>query len=391
MKNNTLLTLLCLCLGSTPLWAPKGKDDNTPESPKPVAAAANPSTSQLTTPAFAEHPESFTLMTWVIQTLQSTEPEHAAHKEVLLQQCATTVALKILGRLTLPHNTTDLMAPFTNVCSLSLDCITSKDLPLLPCPKKLQSLLLNFSKFETISNIQHYTNLHTLKFHATSLGDTDQEPNQTERLGGLTQLQNLRTLDCGTLFTLDGSAPDKRALLLRILDSNPDIEAFTCTGGVATDVVQALANLPLRRLSLMNGEIDNDKFALLPFNTLEELRLYETHTPTELTSLEPLQGSHLRVLHLRNQENLGDTQVICSMPNLEELDLNYCRLTDEQAEPLLQLSQTLHQLNLDTQESRLSPEMRYRLQDTFAYKISLKVWPDDTFKGNSPLGRALTS
>ena len=131
--------------------------------------------------------------------------------------------------------------------------------------------------------------------------------------------------------------------------------------------MQALANLPLRRLLLMSGYIDSDKFARLPFDTLEELILSGSST---LTNLEPLQGSHLRVLHLHCQENLGDTQVIGSMPNLEELDLCYCRLTDEQAEPLLQLAQRLRQLQL-IGNPRLSAEMRQRLKAAFGDKVSL--------------------
>ena len=158
-----------------PLWAPR-EEDQMQATPKPVAAAAHPS------------PESFTLMTWVIQTLQSTEPEHAAHKEVLLQQCATTVALKILGRLTLPHNTTDLMAPFANVRSLSIYRVYLDDLPLLPCTEKLESLALTQCVFQAIQNIAHYTNLHTLQIAKMSHSVTEQDPNPTHRLAVLTQL-----------------------------------------------------------------------------------------------------------------------------------------------------------------------------------------------------------
>ena len=347
-------------------------------TPKPVAAAAHPS------------PESFTLMTWVIQTLQSTELEHAAHKEVLLQQCATTVALEIRGRLTLPDDTTDLMAPFRNVCSLSLTCITSKDLPLLPCPKKLQSLLLNFSKFETISNIQHYSNLHTLQFRSMPLEFTDPGPRKTERLGGLTQLRTLRTLHCGSLFTLDGRAPAESALFIGILDNNPEIEELESCGAVAEDVVRKLAHVSLRRLSLSYGQLNDARFALLPFGTLEALslsglntltsleplrgsplRVFQLATQENLSDLEPLRDSPLRVLHLANQENLGDTlaQVICSMQNLEELDLFECRLTDAQAESLLQLEPKLHKFGLHSSDFRMSLEMRQRLKEVFGDKL----------------------
>ena len=356
MKNKTLLTLLCLCLGSTPLWGPKGKDDNTPEGPRPVAAAAHPS------------PESFTLMTWGIETVQSTDPKYAKQKRAMLMQFATTVELEIRGSLTLPNDTTDLMAPFKNVCSLSLTCITSKDLPLLPCPEKLQSLVMQFSNFETISNIQHYTNLHTLKFHAMSFEVTDQGPSKTERLGVLTQLHKLRTLHCDTLLASTRRPPEEAALFIRILDNNPEIEEFQCNACLAEDVVRKLAHVSLRRLSLSYSQLDDARFALLPFGTLEEFSLDGLNT---LTTLEPLRGSQLRVFDLANQENLGDTlaQIILSMQNLEELKLSDCRLTDAQAEPLLQLAPKLHKFTLQSSNFRMSPEMRQRLKDAFGDKL----------------------
>ncbi|MEH0001965.1 MAG: hypothetical protein V6Z78_00080 [Holosporaceae bacterium] len=382
MKNIAFLTLLCVCLGNLPLAALKGKDDDTPENPKPVAAAASLNESQATTPAMAKaaprkvvsRPEIFVLNAEACTIMQSTAPGQAEEKEDLLENAARAVGLRIMSPLTLPDDTTALMAPFANVRSLSIEGATLGDLPLLPCPDKLESLMLSHSVFQTIQNITDYTNLHTLQIVNTSLSITDQGPSKTDRLAVLTQLHKLRTLNCWTLFTLDHRAPEERALLIRILDSNPEIEDFTCAGGVATDVVQALANLPLRRLLLMNGEIDNDKFALLPFGTLEELRLQGTHT---LTNLELLQGSALRVFQLHNQANLDDTlpQVICSMPHLEELDLSYCRLTDEQAEPLLQLSQRLRHLNLDSHEPRLSDDMCQRLEAAFGDKVSLAIFP----------------
>ncbi|MGB0918960.1 MAG: hypothetical protein ACPGUZ_00325 [Holosporaceae bacterium] len=387
MKNITLCSFLLLCLGSMPLWALKGKDDDTPENPKPMAAAANPSTSQTTTPAVAKAaprevvmipPKTFILDIQALTTLRSTAPKHAKKKEALLEDAARTVKLQI-GRTKCHPMFTDhvpqLMEPFKNVRSLCIDNIIVKDLPLLPCAEKLESLVITFSGLEAIRNITRYTNLRTFQIRGTSLGIINQNSNQTDRLAMLTQLHKLRQLNCSHFLTLDDRAPEDSALLIRILDNNPEIEDFTCAGGVATDVVQALATLPLRRLLLMSGEIDDDKFALLPFGTLEELRLHGTHTLTDLT---PLQGSHLRVFHLHGQENLGDTQVIGSMPNLEELDLNCCHLTDAQAEPLLQLAQRLRHLNLDSSHPRLprlSPEMCQSLKTAFGDKVSLKIWP----------------
>ena len=296
MKNITLCAFLLLCLGSMPLLALKGKDDDTPENPKPVAAAASLNASQARPKPKAAprkvlpRSEPFVLKIETCKILQSTEPGDAEEKEALLEHAARAVELKLCGLLPGANDATQLLAPFfVNVRSLFIVSSTFNDLPLLPHPEKLESLAL-----------------------------------------------------------------------------------FTCAGGIAEDGVQALANLPLRRLLLMDGDIDNDKFALLPFDTLEELRLPGTHTITDLT---PLQGSRLRVFHLYDQENLGDTQVICSMPNLAELVLNHCRLTDEQAEPLLQLSQKLRQLNLDSRHPRLLPEMCQRLEEAFGDKVSIEVIP----------------
>ena len=375
MKNITLCAFCLLCLGSMPLWATKGKDDNTADNPKPVAAAASSSASQArpkptaTPRKVVSRPEPFVLGASVLKVLQSTAPGHAKEKKALLENAAGAVELKISSPLTVPDDTTQLMAPFANVRSLSINNGHLEDLPLLPCPEKLESLVLEHNIMQAIQNITHYTNLHTLRIKDKRLSFTAQDPNQTERLSVLTQLHNLRTLDCGTLFTLDGSSPEESALLIRILDSNPGIADFTCTSGLADDVVQTLARFPLRRLSLMNSEIDSDKCALLPFDTLEELRLYGRHT---VTNLEPLRDSALRVLHLQCQKNLGDTQVICSMPHLEELDLRYCRVTDTQAKPLLQLASRLRHLKLDGSLPRLSAKMHQMLKAAFGDKVSLE-------------------
>ena len=363
-----------------PLLSLKDKVNDTAENTKPTAAAASPSTSQTTTPAVAKvaprkvASKPFILNVQAFIMLQSIEFQNPEEKEALLKNAARAVELKIGYPRTWTPEANQVIAPLTNVRSLFISAATANDLPLLPCPEKLGSLTFGHNAFQTIQNIAHYTNLHTLRLSNKSLSVTNQDPNKTDRLAVLTQLHNLRTLHCGTLFTLDHKAPDERALLIRILGSNSEIQDFTCAGGVATDVVQALATLPLRRLLLMNGEIDDEKFARLPFNTLEELRFYGRHTLTDLT---PLRDSALRVFHLHNQENLNDTlpQVICSMPHLEELDLRFCRLTDAQAKPLLQLSQRLRQLKLGGGRPRLSTEMCQRLKAAFGDKVSLETRP----------------
>ena len=178
MKNGNLLTLLCLCLGSTPLWALKGKENDTEESPKPVAAAARPSASQATTPAAAkaaprkvviQRPKPFILNAKTLAILQSTARENAEKKEDLLEHAARADDLKIQG-CALPNDTTGLMLRFVNVRSLEFRFVTDKfrviadDLPLLPCPEKLKSLMLNRNAFQAIQNITSYTNLRTLWF-----------------------------------------------------------------------------------------------------------------------------------------------------------------------------------------------------------------------------------
>lgn len=79
----------------------------------------------------------------------------------------------------------------------------------------------------------------------------------------LTQLHNLRTLNLRHLFTVDGSASEGSAVLIRVLNSNLEIKDFQCVGRLAENVVQKLTTLPLRRLDLLDGAIDDDKFAKL--------------------------------------------------------------------------------------------------------------------------------
>lgn len=141
---------------------------------------------------------------------------------------------------------------------------------------------------------------------------------------------------------------------------------FYETKGIASH--QPFCQTSLRRLSLSYSQLNDARFALLPFGTLKEFSLSGLNT---LTSLEPLRGSQLRVFDLANQENLGDTlaQVIFSMSKLEELDLFECRLTDAQAESLLQLEPKLHKFGLHSSDFRMSPQMRQRLKEVFGDKL----------------------
>ena len=145
MKKIILCTFCLLCLGSMPLWAPQG-EENTQESSNLVAAAAKPITSQAKHKPKAaprkvpSRPEPFILNTESLEILQSTAPGHAEAKEALLEHATRAVELEIVGRLTLPNDTTKLMAPFANVRSLSIQRVSLDDLPLLPCTEKLESL-----------------------------------------------------------------------------------------------------------------------------------------------------------------------------------------------------------------------------------------------------------
>ena len=230
MKNITLCKFLLLCLGSMPLLALKGKDDDTAENPKPVAAAASPSTSQATTPAVAKAPprkvltppESFVLTARTYTILQSKTSWDAQDKKALLEKAEPAVKLKITYPHTWSPEANQAIAPLTNVRSLVISksflftsSAPSNDLPLLPCPEKLESLSFCHSTFQTIQNITHYTNLHTLRLSHKVSDVIKQDPHKIARLAVLAQLQNLRTLHCGTVFTLDHRAPDERKLFIQ--------------------------------------------------------------------------------------------------------------------------------------------------------------------------------
>ena len=125
MKNITLCSFLLLCLGSMPLWATKGKDDDTPKNPKPVSAAASLNVSQATTTAVANGAPRkvvslFVLDASALNVLQSTEPGDAEEKEALLEHAARAVELKLCGLLPGANDATQLMAPFANVRSLRM-------------------------------------------------------------------------------------------------------------------------------------------------------------------------------------------------------------------------------------------------------------------------------
>ncbi|MEH0002178.1 MAG: hypothetical protein V6Z78_01190 [Holosporaceae bacterium] len=293
MKNTIFYTCLLLCLGSMPLWAPK-KEDQTQESPKLVAAAANPSASQTATSAVAKSvprkammppSEPFCLDAETCKILQSTVPADAEAKEDLLADAARAVALYVSDLTFLSGDTKKLMALFANVRSFEM---------------------------------------------SPYIGECLSDAEQLESVFG--QLKNLRKLSCESLLTLDGSDPAQVNLFARIVKNNPRIEDFQCASAVTEEVVRMLGRLPLRELHMVDCGIDDAKFELFPFDTLELLVLRGVNST--LSKLPPLQNSGLYGFSLYSGNGSNDTWylVICSMqhlvkllkrePQMRELNLN---------------------------------------------------------------------
>ncbi|MGB1230488.1 MAG: hypothetical protein ACPG7U_04930, partial [Holosporaceae bacterium] len=299
MKDIAFFTLLCVCFGNLPLAALKGNEDDTPENSKPVAAAASPNASQARPMAKAAPrkvvilpPESFILDAKALAILQSTAPEHAEKKEALLEHAVRAVELRIEGPLALPDDTTALMALFVNVKALRMGgAVTASTLPLLPCGDKLESLALGY---QTI----HYDNPDSLEISWFTT------PLKTlEACFAIKHLKRLRMFESWDLLTLDGSAPAEQALFEHIVQNNPQLSKIILSGCLSEDAVRTLATLPLSELDLIESEINDTQLALLPFDTLEELRL---SGPNTLTHLTPLRDSRLRVLGLPTNTCFND-------------------------------------------------------------------------------------
>lgn len=372
MKKITLCTFFLLCLGSMPLWAPHGEEGQTQENPKLVAAAANPSALQTETPAVAKaaprkvvlpRPQPFVLDWQSLRTLQSTEPKDAEAKERLLEHAACTVYLHIEGEtqrlLVLPDNTTMLMEPFVNVRHLTITSVDSVDLPLLPCPKNLESLMTYRVTLWSTRNIQRHSCLQKLALDHMEFETTGQHPNQTDRLAVLAKLQNLRELH----VALHDGTPIEEKLFERIVQNNPQITDFNYSGVVTEGFVRSLGTLPLVTLLLRDSQIDDVKFAFLPFNTLQTFHLEGVH---KLTDLAPLHGASLRVLGLACYTHVDEAffQAIRSMQTLEEFYLSSGFLTDEQGELFLRWAQELSSLHL-TCSRGFSEEMCEKLRKAF--------------------------
>ncbi|MGB0918977.1 MAG: hypothetical protein ACPGUZ_00420 [Holosporaceae bacterium] len=393
MKQITLCTFFLWCLGSMPLWAPK-KEDQTQESPKCVAAAANPSVLQTTTPAAAksvprkvvQRPEPFVLEKQSLKTLRSTAPEDAKAKEALLEHAARTFDLK-LQNVTLRGDTTELMAPFVNVRSLELRFVTDEcrvvadDLPMLPCPQKLESLFVGISIFKTVNNIKYYPNLRTLvlkefKIQPPERGPSFALPNQDAYFAMIAPLKNLHRFHCeqALLSGLNDKATHERSLML-FLENNPQINDLSLTGWVSPDILERLEALPLRTFSLRACTVYTGLQSLLSCKTLEEVTVRRINDKTDLACLR---DAPCRVLSLKGYKlSVKSARVLCAMTELKELSLSFSALNDPVVSELLTLAPQLHTFHLESYQE-ISPEMRQKLRNAFGDRVSFSkraiVW-----------------
>ena len=375
MKNIALCTSLLLCLGSMPLWAPS-QEDQTQESPKLVAAAANPSALQTATPAVAksvprkvvQRPEPFVLDKQSLETLQSTAPEHAEAKEALLEHAARTFDLK-LQDVTLRGDTTELMAPFVNVLSLELR-VDADDLPVLPRPQKLESLFVGICVFKTVNNIKYYPNLRTLDLKDFQIQPPEGgrvRPDRDAYFVMLAPLKNLHRFHCeqALLSGLNRNATHERSLRL-FLQNNRQINDLQFTGWVSPDVLERLKALPLRTLSLGADKRDMGLRSLLWCKTLEEVTVRRIYHETDLACLR---DSPCRVLSLEGHEMRAESaRVFCAMTELKELNLSFYYLEDPVVNELLILAPHLQTLTLESNEE-ISFEMRHKLREAFGDRV----------------------
>ncbi len=386
MKQITLCTFFLCCFGGMPLWAPHGEEGQTQENPKLVAAAANPSVLQTKTPAVAKslprkvlmsRPEPFVLDSQYLRTLQSTEPKDADAKEKLLEHAARTFDLK-LQNVTLRGDTTELMAPFVNVLSLELRFVTDKfrvvadDLPMLPCPQKLESLFVGISIFKTVNNIKYYPNLRTLVLKEFKIQPPEGGPDlavlkRDAYFAMIAPLKNLHRFHCeqALLSDLHYNATHERSLML-FLENNPQINDLSLTGWVSPDILERLEALPLRTFSLRACTAYTGLQSLLSCKTLEEITVRRiSHT----TDLACLRDAPCRVLSLKGDKlSVQSARVLCAMTELKELSLSFCSLNDPVVSELLTLAPQLHTFHLESYQE-ISSEMREKLRDAFGDRV----------------------
>ena len=312
---------------------------------------------------------SFVLEHLVLAVMHSTAPGRAKNREMLLEHAARTFDLKISSYAMPPNDTIKLMmAPFVNVRSLEM-VVEADDLPILPCPEKLESLSVHRSYFKTVSNIKHYPNLRTLVLDTFYIRqDVDSfVHDKAAYLAMCGQLAHLRCFHCTESLALDGSCPAHTDLFARFVQNNPLINDLGLAGCLSEEVVGILRALPLRALSLRDGQIDQKIMPLLCLDTLEELRLQDM----EDINLTSLRNAPLRVLSLKGSKVNGRIiEVTRSMTKLEELNLRFCNLEDPVVSELLKMAPQLKTLNLKSNE-KISAEMRQKLRDAFGDRVLL--------------------
>lgn len=378
-KNYTALLFLILC--AVPLWAtgPSGSytQDSSENHTEPLAAAAPPVAMAAPHKVVAEP---FVLDKETLQTLQSGDD---IDKQVLLAKAAQAVSLHI-DSCVLPENTEGLLSSFAKVRELvmrnmGMGYISPKRLPQLPCGEKLETLIFHGMCFESIGNLHMYPNVHTLKLNGIWFKEGPTLPGVVSRFEPLASLNNLRTFHCDVPHTieLDDPQSEQVQIFIRMIQNNSDLEDFYYSGCLVPALLDALTPVPLRKLTLKNSRLDGAGLARLPIQWLDSLNLFNN----ALVSLEPLAESPVRVLNLSFNTTLGDafSHVVCTMPNLEELSLVRCDLTDDQVEPLLALAEKLTFLNL-ADNRQLSAAMRAQLQEAFGNALSFDLDYDDLYK-----------
>ena len=261
--------------------------------------------------------------------------------------------------------------------NMGMGYISPKRLPQLPCKEKLETLVLCGMCFESTDNLHMYPNVHTLKLNGFWFEDDPTLPSAVARFEPLASLNNLRTFHCYTRCALELDDPQSAQvqIFIRMIQNNSDLEDFYYSGCLAPHLLDALTVVPLRKLTLRNARLDDEGLARLPIQWLDSLNLFNN----ALVSLAPLTASPVRVLNLSFNTQLGDAfaHVVCTMPNLKELSLMNCDLTDDQIEPLLALAKKLTFLNL-ANNRQLSAGMRSQLQETFGDALSFE-WDDNLY------------
>ncbi|MGB1230480.1 MAG: hypothetical protein ACPG7U_04890 [Holosporaceae bacterium] len=260
------------------------------------------------------------------------------------------------------------MKPFVNVRALDILFVQADQLPLLPCPQKLERLSCLWSPFRGLKHLGAYPNITILKLQGQLLQSNDYTvPNQEKRFVTLLNLKKLHTLHYENALTLILQLPEHRQFLKTFIQNNPHLRHFYFAGRLTADMLKLLRPLPLRTLYLQHTTINDASLPFLPLQQLEVLRLLHNDN---LHTLTALQNAPVRVLDLSHNTHLNASlpSVVAIMPRLEELFLDQCDLVDTHVEPLLSLASQLKHLNL-VGNARVSQGLRQQLSKAFGEKV----------------------